>query len=42
LVSHVAMDVFLLLSAYASGMCLPSHCLAMVMCVTIFTAGRLL
>jgi hypothetical protein len=35
LVSYLSMDVFLLLSAYASGMCLPSRYLEMGICVTI-------
>jgi hypothetical protein len=33
-VRYLAMDV-LLLTAYTSGMCLPSHCLAMGTCITI-------
>jgi hypothetical protein len=34
-VRYLAMDVLLLLSAYSSGICLPSRCLAMVLCVII-------
>jgi hypothetical protein len=36
LVRYLAMDVLLLLRAYASVMCLPSRCLAMDICVTIY------
>jgi hypothetical protein len=35
LVRYLALDVLLLLSAYASGMCLPSRCLVMGTCITI-------
>jgi hypothetical protein len=35
LVGYLAMDVLLLLRPYASGMCLPSRCLTMGICVTI-------
>jgi hypothetical protein len=37
LVHYLPMDVLLLLRFYASGMCLPSRCLAMGICVTIYT-----
>jgi hypothetical protein len=35
LVHYLAMDVLLWLTVYASGMCLPSHCLAMDICITL-------
>jgi hypothetical protein len=41
LVRYLAMDILLLLSAYASGY-LPSRCLAICICVTIFSLRKII